>query len=127
MGVSIVYLDYNRTFSDRAKSLRKNMTTQEKKLWYQFLKNHSLHWYKQRRIGNYIVDFYCADAKLVIEIDGGQHYSEQEIEYDKIRTEYLTGYGLKVLRFTNIDVDKNFAGVCYAITQAIEQPLSHLR
>lgn len=77
---------------------------------------------RQKVIENYVVDFYCSKAKLVIEVDGGQHYTEESIEYDKKRTEILEGYGLKVLRFTNLDIDNNFEGVCNDIDISYQNP-----
>ena len=110
----------NNELLDRAKKLRKEMTPQELRLWYRFLRTYPRKMYKQRIIGNYIVDFYCASAKLVIEVDGSQHYDPQKIEYDQKRTTYLEEQGLAVLRFTNLDVTRRFSGVCDAIFQAVE-------
>ena len=107
--------------SARAKMLRKEMTPQEKQLWYGFLKDYPVKVYKQRIIESYIVDFYCASAKLVIEIDGGQHYSQEALEYDQRRTEVIEKYGLKVIRFTNTDINKYFEGVCSKIRKEIEE------
>ena len=104
-----------------ARELRNNMTKQEKHLWYDFLSKYKLRWYKQRTISNYIVDFYCAGAKLVIEIDGSQHYSEDGVEYDEIRTRELEKLGLKVLRFLNSDVDCRFEAVCNCIDEAVKE------
>ena len=104
------------------------MTPQEKKLWYGFLRYHHLHWYKQRVFGNYILDFYCPKAKLAIELDGSQHYTESGLDYDKRRTEYLREQGISVMRIINPDVDRNFEAVCRQIDDAIEKsPLSQLR
>ena len=107
--------------SARAKMLRKEMTPQEKQLWYGFLKDYPVKVYKQRIIESYIVDFYCASTKLVIEIDGGQHYSQEALEYDQRRTEVIEKYGLKVIRFTNTDINKYFEGVCAKIRKEIEE------
>ena len=84
------------------------MTPQERQLWYCYLSKHRLHWQRQRVISGFIVDFYCHAAKLVIEIDGKQHYTEQGIAYDTERTQVLQGYGLKVLRYTNQQLVDNF-------------------
>ena len=100
------------------------MTKQEKHLWYDFLKQHPLQFYRQRIIGNYIVDFYCPKANLVIELDGSQHYESDIVEYDKIRTEYLNALELCVLRFSNRDIDNNFNATCKIIEERI---LSQLR
>ena len=107
-----------------AKSLRKNMTKQERKLWYDFLKFYPEKFLRQKIFGNYIVDFYCAKAKLVIELDGSQHYEENEIQKDAERTEYLMQYGLKVLRISNMEVDINFKGICEYIDAEVKQSLS---
>ena len=102
-----------------AKQLRRDMSPWELKLWYLFLRRHPVKVYRQRIVGSYIVDFYCASAKLVIELDGSQHYSEAAEAHDKERTQYMEALGLKVLRFSNYDVDRNFIAVCEAIDQEI--------
>ena len=109
------YTSYNSSLSERAKNLTKNMTEQERKLWFLYLKLHHLKWYRQRVINRFIVDFYCSKAKLVIEIDGTQHYSEQGIAYDQERTTILNSYGLTVLRYTNTQIDYQFREVCLDI------------
>ena len=96
------------------------MTRQEKHLWYDFLKKQPQQFYRQRIIGQYIADFYCPTAKLIIELDGSQHYEEKESELDRQRTAYLENLGVTVMRFSNLDLDNNFEGVCMTI-------LSHLR
>ena len=106
---------------DKAKNLRKNMTKQERHLWYDFLRNRPEKWYKQKIIGNYIVDFYCTAFKLVIELDGGQHYDAETIEYDKERSKYLESLGNRVIRFTNTDVDCHFNSVCEKIDMIIKE------
>ena len=104
-----------------AKSLRKNMTKEEKHLWYDYLKGHTFRFIRQKIFGKYIADFYCAKAKLVLELDGAQHYEEEAIELDKERTEFLERtYGLKVLRILNKDVNKNFHGVCEYIDEQLK-------
>ena len=106
----------------------KNMTDEEKKLWYQFLKKLPLTVNRQKNIGNYIVDFYCAKARLVIELDGGGHYTTQQAETDQLRTNELEGMQLTVLRFCNLDIDRNFSGVCEYIDLAVKNlSLSQLR
>ena len=96
------------------------MTPWERKLWYDFLRTYPVRFQRQKPIDNYIVDFYCASHKLVIELDGGQHYEESGIEYDRQRTQVLERLGVRVLRFSNRDVDTNFQGVCRAVTFALE-------
>lgn len=106
-----MYLPYNKNLVPRAKELRKNMTLAEKKLWYEYLRDFKYRVHRQRPIDNFIVDFYCSQLKLVIEIDGDSHYTENVQECDRQRTEILQGYGLKVIRFHNHDVLDNLAGV----------------
>jgi very-short-patch-repair endonuclease len=110
-----VSLEYNKTLIDRAKELRKNLTPQERKLWYEFLSSYPVRFQRQKVIDSYIADFYCAKAKLVIELDGGGHFEPDRMEYDEIRTEILKTYGLSVIRFTNFEIDQNFFGVCSVI------------
>lgn len=105
-------LPKNNKLLSNAKKLRAGMTKQERHLWYDFLKTYPVKIYKQRIIGNYIVDFYCASANLVIELDGGQHYTDDGINSDKSRDEHLKSLGLTVLRISNLDIDNNFEGVC---------------
>jgi very-short-patch-repair endonuclease len=109
------HLPYNPALIDRAKELRKNMTPAEKKLWYQFLKNFKYRVLRQRPIDHFIVDFYCPHLKLVIEVDGDSHSSEDTQTYDAERSSVLEGYGLSVVRFTNQQVIYEFESVCKAI------------
>ena len=97
------------------------MTPQELRLWYRFLRPHPVKVYKQRIVGDYIVDFYCASAKLVIEIDGSQHYDEAGMAYDAKRTAYLESLGLCVVRYSNWDVNCRFREVCDEIARLIEE------
>ena len=105
-------LKYEKENIPLAKTLRKNMTPWERKLWYMFLKNYPIRFQRQKAIDNYIADFYCAKARLVIELDGGGHYTDEKIVQDEKRTANFEKYGLKVIRILNSDVDKNFEGVC---------------
>ena len=114
------YKERNAKLVPIAKNNRKNMTPQEWNLWYFYLRNHRLKWYRQRIIDRFIVDFYCHAAKLVIEIDGKQHYTEQGIAYDTERTQVLRGYGLKVLRYTNQQLVDNFQEVCWDIERNLQ-------
>ncbi|BAZ32634.1 hypothetical protein NIES4074_51400 [Cylindrospermum sp. NIES-4074] len=118
------HLPYNLQLVERAKELRKNMTPAEKKLWNNYLKNLQFRVFRQRPIDNFIVDFYCASLKLVIEVDGDSHFTDEGKDYDAERTEILEGYGLKVMRFTNDDVLNNFAGVCEVIEELLFLPHS---
>ena len=107
----------------RAQTLRKNATKEENKLWYQFLRTYPVQWNRQKVIGGYIVDFYCKKANLVIELDGSQHFQSDSMQYDQARTEYLGGAGIQVIRFTNTDVNQQFASVCKAIELAVKERL----
>ena len=111
---------YNKDNITLAKVLRGNMTPEEKHLWYDFLRNYPVRFQRQKAIGNYIVDFYCAKAHLVVEIDGSQHGTEENFQNDKERTEYLESIGLSVIRFTNSDVRKRFEGVCLFIDEQVK-------
>ena len=106
---------------ETARSLRKNMTRQEKHLWYDFLRDYPVKWYRQRSVDRFIVDFFCFKARLVIELDGSQHCTEDGIAYDSIRTDILEKYDLEVLRFTNIEIDRNFYGVCELIDRKVRE------
>ncbi len=110
---------YNSKLTPNSKNLRKNMTKQERHLWYDFLKTLPITVHRQKVIGNYIVDFYCASAKIVIELDGSQHYEDKAIDSDITRDEFLKGLGLTVLRYSNLDINKNFNGVCEDILKHI--------
>ncbi len=109
----------NNALLPKARELRREMTPHERKLWYLFLRNYPVKIYKQRIIQSYIVDFYCASAKLVIEVDGSQHYEETGQQYDRERSAVLEREGLRVLRFSNREIDRDFTGVCQAIDNAI--------
>ena len=117
----------DNTKLNTARALRREMTPHERKLWYLFLQKYPVKIYKQRIIDNYIVDFYCASAKLVIELDGSQHYEPQELAYDRQRTAVLEQYGLKVVRYTNREIDREFSAVCEQIDMLIQSRQSPLR
>ena len=102
-----------------ARELRQNMTRQECRLWYGFLQKHSAKFYRQRVIGGFIADFYCHAAKLIIELDGNQHGIGNGSAYDKERDNYIIGHGLRIVRFTNFDIDNNFSKVCAEIDRLI--------
>ncbi len=116
----------NNTLLPRAKALRKNMTPQERKLWYSFLRAYPVKFYKQRIIGPFIADFYCASAKLVIELDGWQHYETVGQDYDQRRDRYMETHGLRVLRFSNREINEEFTAVCEAIDLAVQGHLPEL-
>ena len=114
---------YNGANIPLAKELRKNMTPWERKLWFEFLRDHPVRFQRQKAIGDHIVDFYCAKARLVVELDGGGHYTEEQAERDAIRTNKLEAMGLHVLRICNLDIDNNFNGACEYIEQAVRRSL----
>ncbi len=114
---------HNKSLVAPAKDLRKNMTRQERHLWYDFLRHYPVKFVRQKPMGHYIVDFYSAAAKLVIELDGGQHYEPINMEKDAARTAYLEGYGLRVLRIPNDQVDRHFQEVCEYIDHTVKQSL----
>ena len=117
----------NKQLVPLAKQLRKEMTKEERHLWYDFLHSHSVRFSRQKVLGKYIADFYSAEAKLVIELDGSQHYDPDEMQKDVERTAFLEEYGLTVIRIPNNEVSRNFCGVCEYIDAAVKQSLSQLR
>ena len=119
-------LNYNGKLISFARELRKNATRQENHLWYDFLKSYPVRFQRQKTIENYIVDFYCHSAKLVIELDGSQHYSEQGENADIERDKFLNSKNLKVLRFSNLDIDTNFEGVCIIIDKTVRERINSL-
>ncbi len=114
-------MKYDHKNVENARKLRKEMTPWERKLWYCFLKTYPVRFQRQKTIENYIVDFYCAKAGLILELDGGGHYNPEAEEKDRIRTEKLEQNGLKVIRFCNLDIDKNFYGVCTVIDEEVKR------
>ena len=112
---------HNGKLTERAQTLRKNMTKEERRLWYEYLRNYPYRFRRQVAFGNYILDFYCAAAKLAIELDGSQHYEQAAQQYDKKRTEFFNGLGIRVLRFSNTEVLHNLRGVCTMIDQIIAE------
>ena len=104
-----------------SQELRKCATKEENALWYQYLRKHPVQFRRQCVFGQYIVDFYCSKARLVIELDGSQHYGTDGIAYDAQRTQYLESLGLKVLRFCNADVTQHLRGVCQQIDNEIQR------
>ena len=104
-----------------SQQLRKNATPEENALWYQYLREYPIRFRRQFVFGRYIVDFYCAKAKLVLELDGSQHYDPEAMENDAQRTEYLEKLGLRVLRFSNDDIKRNLRGVCEQIDVVVRE------
>lgn len=117
-------IEYNKKNISLAKQLRKNATPQENHLWYDFLAKYPIRFQRQKAIGDFIVDFYCHKAKLVIEIDGSQHFCDSEIRKDEFRTEVLEEFDLRVIRFSNNQVNTNFRGVCEYIDIVVKSSLS---
>ena len=117
----------NKRLVPFARQLRKEMTKEERRLWYDFLRTYPVRFSRQKVLGKYIADFYSAQAKLVIELDGSQHYEAIYAEKDAERTAFLEGYGLTIIRIPNNEVNSNFRGVCEYIDTIVKQSLSQLR
>ena len=114
---------HNSALTRNARALRKEMTKEERHLWYDFLRNYPVRFLRQKVIDNYIVDFYCHDARLIIELDGSQHYEKEGLLKDKLRTEHLESRNLTVIRISNNEVMRNFRGVCEYIDMAVKESL----
>ena len=115
---------HNKKLVPFAKQLRKEMTKEERHLWYDFLRTHSVRFSRQKVLGKYIADFYSAEAKLVIELDGSQHYEDSNVVKDAERSAFLKGDGLTLIRIPNNEITRNFRGVCEYIDTAVRQSLS---
>ena len=122
--LGVYMVEYNSDLLLRAKEMRNNMTPQEYRLWFGLLSGYPVRFKRQKVIDNYIADFYCHKARLVIEVDGSQHLNLDAMEYDRIRTLTFNQLDLTVLRFSNLEVDNNFTFVCETINQAIRERLS---
>ena len=109
-----------------AKELRKRLTAEERHLWYDFLRAYPIRFFRQKVLGKYIADFFCSEAKLAIELDGSQHFEEQNAENDAVRTTFLEDYGLKVLRIPNNEINRNFKGVCEYIDAEVKEAIKNL-
>ena len=118
---------HNKQLVPLARQLRIEMTKEERHIWYDFLRTYPVRFSRQKVFGKYIADFYSAEAKLVIELDGSQHYKDINAEKDAERTVFLEAYGLTVIRIPNNEVARNFRGVCECIDAAVKQSLSQLR
>lgn len=116
---------HNKVIVPMAKMLRKDMTKEERHLWYDFLRTYPVKFSRQKVLGKYIADFYSAQAKLIIELDGSQHYEDDSLQKDAERTAYLEQYGLKVIRIPNNYVNQSFREVCDYIDDIVKQSLSH--
>ncbi len=117
-------LPYGKKMIPLAKELRKHATKQENHLWYDFLRSYPVRFQRQKAIGHFIVDFYCHAAKLVVEIDGSQHYTDQGTVYDSERSAILSRYGLTVIRFSNLEIERRFQEVCTAIHQEVQSRIT---
>ncbi len=105
---------------DNARQLRRNMTRQERSLWYSYLRGYPIRFCRQRLMGKYVLDFYCPRARLAVELDGSQHYMEDGQAQDALRTAALEKHGIQVLRFSNTDVDRQLATVCQMILDTVQ-------
>ena len=117
----------NHKLVDNARTLRREMTKEERHLWYDYLRHHPAKFRRQAVMGKHIADFYCARAKLVIELDGSQHYEPQNQYADRVRTEYLEKFGVMVLRFANNDISQNFRGVCEYIDRIVQTRIDNVQ
>ncbi len=116
----------NNNLIPLARRLRKEMTKEECRLWYDFLRSYPVRFSRQKILGKYIADFYCAKAGIVIELDGSQHYEDKNIQKDAERTAFLEGYGITVIRILNVDVNRNFSGVCEYIDTKVKRSLGQI-
>ena len=116
-------LEYNKNLIPRAKELRKNATPQENELWYKFLRFYPIRFQRQKTIGQFIVDFYCHEARLAIELDASQHFTPERHTYDEARTAAIETAHVEVLRFTNRDIDSSCRAVCTQIDAAVHERL----
>ena len=114
---------HNSALTENARALRKNMTKEERHLWYDFLRDYPVRFLRQKVIDNYIVDFYCHKARLIVELDGSQHYEKEGMLKDKIRTERIENRNLTVIRIPNNEVNENFEGVCDYIDLLVKETL----
>ena len=114
---------HNTKLTCNAKALRKNMTKEERHLWYDFLRSYPVRFLRQKVIDNYIADFYCHEARLIIELDGSQHYEEKGLLKDKIRTEKIESRNLTVIRIPNNEINNNFRGICEYIDWRVKESL----
>ena len=118
--------DYNHKLTPVARMLRNNATPQENQLWYRYLRTFRPKFQRQKVLLDFIADFYCAKAKLVVEIDGSQHFTEEGELHDADRTEIIETLGVKVIRFTNIEIDKHLESVCEEIERTVNERIKEL-
>jgi very-short-patch-repair endonuclease len=115
------WIPYRRGLASRARALRRDPSPAEKKLWYEFLRGLDYKFTRQKPLGRYVADFYCASRRLVIELDGDSHYTDRASRYDAARTEALELSGIRVMRFTNLEVMQNFDAVCEIVIEALKE------
>ena len=125
-GDDFMSLPYQNKLIPRAKELRKGATKQENHLWYDFLRSYPVRFQRQKTIDGFIADFYCHVARLVVEVDGSQHYNEQGLAYDKERSAIFAEYGVKVIRFSNLEIEQSFQEVCSAIDLEVRKRVQEL-
>jgi len=118
-----MHYKHNKQLVPFAKQLRKEMTKEERRLWYDFLRNYPIRFYRQKILGRYIADFYCAKAHLVIELDGAQHNEAHIFKKDEERTAFLEEYGLKVIRIPNEEIHQHFEEICLFIDESVKRVL----
>ena len=116
------FIPYRRDLKRPSQSLRRDPSPAERKLWYEFLRTLPIKFTRQKPLGHYIADFYCASERLVIEVDGDSHFTERGEQYDETRTGQLQAMGVRVVRVTNVEVMQDFEGVCAVILRIIEKP-----
>ena len=114
-------IPYQRKLIQRAKQLRAAATPQENHLWYDYLRDYPIRFQRQKTIDCFIADFYCFEARLIVEIDGAQHYTSQGKAYDLERSTILDRYGLRIIRFSNEEVDHSFSLVCSTIDHIVQE------
>ena len=114
-------MEHNKDLTSTAQQLRKAMTKEEKQLWYHYLRTYPVQFRRQVTCGRFILDFYCARAKLAVELDGSQHYLPEGMEHDEIRTAYLNSVGIDVIRIPNNAIWENLRGVCELIDLRVKQ------
>ena len=118
-----MHIKRNESLIPAARALRKDMTRHEKKLWYDFLRHYPIRFSRQKILGWYVADFYCAKAKLVLEIDGDTHFDPEGLEKDRKRDEFLEGYGLTVVHIQNHEIDEAFSSVCDFVDSVVRDRL----
>ena len=121
-----MHLPRNVKLVNFSRELRNNATKAERKVWFEFLRTYHPQWYRQRIVGNFILDFYCPKAQLTIEVDGGQHYEDEVAKQDDQRSVILKSLGIRTMRFTNFEVIDNFDQVCLAIDEEVKQSLARV-